>query len=234
MISLPGRRAASKISSKTGIDYVVRTTQSGISSGVEHVSSGVKSSVQSFRQSARRSSITSQFSGRSSDNKSGTDSSGQKRESAPVRQSSIRSLLSEGAILEESEEEADDSSHQQDRKEWRFDSEEVFDRNEEDLIGYGIENDEAEAEAKTTIQETALPAEYPDQDIDVSGPSTGKKITDDLAEVRDKMHELTWHLFDDRTYVIKHPKAVFFNELKKGRIKSQDPSKEMDKYLHVS
>jgi hypothetical protein len=63
---------------------------------------------------------------------------------------------------------------------------------------------------------------------------TGKKITDDLAEVRDKMHELTWHLFDDHTYVMRHPNAVFFNDLKKGRIKSQDPSKEMDKYLHVS
>jgi hypothetical protein len=147
----------------------VRTTQSGISSGVEHVSSGVKSSVKSIRHSARRSSINTQVSMRSFDNKSGTDSSGQKRESAPGKQHSGRSF-SEGAIPEESDDEADERLYQRDGS-GRFDSEEVFEGNEEVGLENGIENEHtAECEGTEAFQSTT----YADQDIDVTGPSSGR------------------------------------------------------------
>jgi len=77
---------------------------------------------------------------------------------------------------------------------------------------------------------------FPEQNIDIQGPSTGKKLTDDLAEIKDKMHELTWHLFDDHTYVIKNPNALFFGESTKPKPtkrKKADPTKKLDKYLHM-
>jgi hypothetical protein len=211
----------------------VRTTQSGISSGVEHVSSGVKSSVKTIRQTALRSGMHTQLSMRSFDNKSGTDSSGQQRESAPGKPLASRSF-SDGVIREESDDENYEASYQRDGI-GRSDSEEVFDGIEEDGLENGVNNEQtAECDGNDDSQRTtSRTTEYADQDIDFVGVSSGKKITDDLAEVRDKMHELTWHLFDDHTYVMKNPNAVFFNDLKKGRSKSQDPSKEFDKYLHL-
>lgn len=75
---------------------------------------------------------------------------------------------------------------------------------------------------------------FPEQNIDIQGPSNGKKLTDDLAEIKDKMHELTWHLFDDQTYVIKNPNALFFGEsTKPSKRKKSDPTKKLDKYLHM-
>ena len=74
----------------------------------------------------------------------------------------------------------------------------------------------------------------PEQNIDIQGPSTGKKLTDDLAEIKDKMHELTWHLFDDHTYVVKNPDALFFGESgKPAKRKKSDTSKKLNKYLHM-
>jgi hypothetical protein len=77
---------------------------------------------------------------------------------------------------------------------------------------------------------------YPEQNIDIQGPNNGKKLTDDLAEIKDKMHELTWHLFDDHTYVIKDPNAVFFGDAKnlEKRRKKRDPAKQLNKYLHMA
>lgn len=200
----------------------MRTTQSGISSGVGHVSSGVKSGVKSIRQSARRNSTSSI---RSFDNRSGTDSSAQLREAAPDRQHSQRALFRDGGIIEENEL---DEDIEVDRNEDSFE----YDPESQGIGSEGLDKLAIE-EMETSQGTTSQSKEYPDQDIDVTGPSTGKKITDDLAEVRDKMHELTWHLFDDHTYVMKNPKAVFFNELKRGKSKSSNPKKDMDKYLHV-
>lgn len=76
-------------------------------------------------------------------------------------------------------------------------------------------------------------SDFPDQDIDVQGPSTGKKLTDDLAEIKDKMHELSWHLFDDRAYAIKNPKALFFGERAKPEKRRKASAKQMDKFLHM-
>ena len=75
---------------------------------------------------------------------------------------------------------------------------------------------------------------FPQQDIDVEGQNNGKKLTDDLAEIKDKMHEVTWHLFDDQTYVLKHKNTVFFGEGKKSEKKrNSDIKKQLDKYLGV-
>lgn len=49
---------------------------------------------------------------------------------------------------------------------------------------------------------------FPEQNVDVEGPSTGKKITEDIAEIKEKMHEMTWNLFNDkvsRRYVFSVP-----------------------------
>lgn len=77
---------------------------------------------------------------------------------------------------------------------------------------------------------------YPEQNIDIEGPSSGKKLTDEFLDIKDKMHELTWHLFDDKTYVMKNPNSKFFGQGKKPdkrRKKPVDVSLKLDKLLHV-
>jgi X-X-X-Leu-X-X-Gly heptad repeat protein len=76
---------------------------------------------------------------------------------------------------------------------------------------------------------------YPEQNIDIDGPSSGKKLTDEFAEIKDKMHEVTWHLFDDKTYEMKDPESLFFGQGKKPekRRKAMDVSQKLDKLLHV-
>jgi hypothetical protein len=46
--------------------------------------------------------------------------------------------------------------------------------------------------------ETAQLLRFPQQNVDVVGPSTGKKITEDLSEIKEKVHEMTWNLFNDK------------------------------------
>jgi hypothetical protein len=73
---------------------------------------------------------------------------------------------------------------------------------------------------------------FPQQDIDVEGPQSSKKLTDDLAEVKDKMHELTWHLFDDHPYVVKNSNTLFFGDAKKNeKRRKADVKKELDRFL---
>lgn len=76
---------------------------------------------------------------------------------------------------------------------------------------------------------------WPEQNIDIEGPSTGKKITDDLADIKDKMHELTWHLFDDHIYCIRDEEDIcYFGEAKKSdRKKKKELSSRLDKLLEV-
>jgi hypothetical protein len=50
--------------------------------------------------------------------------------------------------------------------------------------------------------ETAQLLRFPQQNVDVAGPSTGKKITEDLSEIKEKVHEMTWNLFNDK---VRHP-----------------------------
>jgi hypothetical protein len=73
---------------------------------------------------------------------------------------------------------------------------------------------------------------FPEQDIDVDGPKSAKTLTDDLAEVKDKMHELTWHLFDDHPYIVKNTNTVFFGDSKKSeKRRKPDVNKELDRFL---
>ena len=76
-------------------------------------------------------------------------------------------------------------------------------------------------------------APWPEQNIDVEGPSTGKKLTEDLDDIKDKMHELLWHQFDDHAYVVKNPNAVYFGEGKRPEKRRKDVKKQLNKLLHV-
>lgn len=75
---------------------------------------------------------------------------------------------------------------------------------------------------------------FPEQNVDVEGPSTGKKLTEDLDEIKDKMHEMTWNLFNDKLYVVKNPDACYFGDAKKPeKRRKTDVSKEIDKLMRV-
>jgi len=76
---------------------------------------------------------------------------------------------------------------------------------------------------------------FPQQNVDVEGPSTGKKLTEDLDEIKDKIHEMTWNLFNDRLYVVRHPDACYFGQAKKSekRRKATGASKDLDKLMRV-
>eukprot|EP00542_Grammatophora_oceanica_P012079 CAMPEP_0194028418 /NCGR_PEP_ID=MMETSP0009_2-20130614/2385_1 /TAXON_ID=210454 /ORGANISM="Grammatophora oceanica, Strain CCMP 410" /LENGTH=1176 /DNA_ID=CAMNT_0038667807 /DNA_START=154 /DNA_END=3684 /DNA_ORIENTATION=+ len=74
----------------------------------------------------------------------------------------------------------------------------------------------------------------PQQDLDAKPDpnSVETKITEDLAEIKDKMHELTLRLFDDRTHVVKHPDAQYFGASRKSK-KNKDAFDELEKNLEV-
>ncbi|GAX28630.1 hypothetical protein FisN_1Hh579 [Fistulifera solaris] len=75
---------------------------------------------------------------------------------------------------------------------------------------------------------------WPEQNIDVEGPSTGKKLTDDLLDIKDKVHELTWHCFDDQPYFIPRRDTLYFGDSKKPERKRKDAKKKLDKLLNVA
>jgi hypothetical protein len=50
----------------------------------------------------------------------------------------------------------------------------------------------------------------PDQDIDAKEISDGKKISEELDEFRDNIHNLTFNLFHDKTYIMEQNDAVYF------------------------
>ena len=72
----------------------------------------------------------------------------------------------------------------------------------------------------------------PDQDIDHVYDSGGKKVTEDLEDMRENLHRLTWHLFNYKTHVIKHPDAAYFGHDKKAT-KRKDLKRDMDKLLSL-
>lgn len=228
--AVAGRKAASKVSktatalsSKTGLDYVVRPLQSGISSGVGHVSSSVgHMSTVAGTMTSHVMNIQSGMRRRNSMNKD--------------------SLVIPSDIARYGQFEAHDADHME-----NFLSGtdlESTDSYAVPLSGGLKEHgspycvlDEIEHGSSPRQGEKLDPAlVYPEQNIDIQGPSNGKKLTDDLAEIKDKMHELTWHLFDDHTYVIKNPDAVFFGDAKnvEKRRKKPDPAKQLNKYLHTA
>ena len=76
---------------------------------------------------------------------------------------------------------------------------------------------------------------WPEQNVDIEGPSTGRKLTDDLQEIKDRVHDLTWHLFDDKIYVVKNSEALFFGQAKKPqkRRSNRAVDKDMEKLMKV-
>ena len=75
---------------------------------------------------------------------------------------------------------------------------------------------------------------WPDQDLEQNGPSTDKKLTDDLNESKDKMHELTWHLFDDKVYKLDSDgRGLYFGDAKKPEKRRKNLPKHLNKLLEV-
>jgi hypothetical protein len=76
---------------------------------------------------------------------------------------------------------------------------------------------------------------WPEQNVDIEGPSTGRKLTDDLQEIKDRVHDLTWHLFDDKIFVIKNPDALYFGQAKKPekRRRKRNVDKDIEKLMQV-
>lgn len=72
----------------------------------------------------------------------------------------------------------------------------------------------------------------PDQNIDFVVDNGGKKLTDDLIEIRENMHRLTWNLFNDKTHVIKDQDATFFGADKKST-KKKDVDQQLQRLLDV-
>ena len=75
----------------------------------------------------------------------------------------------------------------------------------------------------------------PEQDIDRQGPSTGTKLTDDMAEIKEQMHKFTCHLFNDKTHVIKQANAVYFGSTTKHGAKKRkhDVDTDLQRLLQV-
>jgi hypothetical protein len=76
-------------------------------------------------------------------------------------------------------------------------------------------------------------ASYPEQNVDVEvGSSSGRKVTDDLLESKEKMHELTWHLFNDKVHTIPFSDSVYFGQAKiSAKRRKNDIAKEVEKLM---
>jgi hypothetical protein len=176
-----GRKAASKVtktatalSSKTGLDYVVRPIQSGISSGVGHVSSSV----------GHMSSVA------------GTMTHHVMAMPSGIRRRS--GLMPNSLVIQASGGNRDSFDDSYDDGDFVSSDESVGMCNagnerqkarESDNAGQDDEemNHHASHSYHSLIDPNSV---YPEQDIDVQGPSTGKKIPDDLAEIKDKIQML--------------------------------------------
>jgi len=273
-------KTATALSSKTGLDYVVKPIHYGISSGVSHVSSGVGhvSSVagsmaghvmhradgdgshrlddrqeiatrQRRRGSMEMHSDLSRISGEPDRprivHRASTEPERQQRPGS-IGMRPVRSDLSRFYGEPDIQQRRRSNELRSDFYRYTIDDEfapangfdqqgygSFYDEDDEDDDGFGLLDLELDQDAAAA--EDIDPAlTFPEQNIDIQGPSTGKKLTDDLAEIKDKMHELTWHLFDDHTYVLKHPNALFFGESSKPTKRQKpDPTKKLDKYLHM-
>ena len=94
-------------------------------------------------------------------------------------------------------------------------------------------NDGSEVARTVTSNSQSSKMSAPQQDIDRSGTKNDKSLIDDLAETKFKMHELTFHLFNDQSYAIKSKDAIYFGQARKGTPKkgNQDVAQQLDKLL---
>jgi hypothetical protein len=79
---------------------------------------------------------------------------------------------------------------------------------------------------------SALDVSSPDQDIDYVYDNGGKKVTEDLEDMKENMHKFTWHFFNYKTHEIKNPDALFFGQSKKPA-KRKDTKREIEKLLEL-
>lgn len=110
--------------------------------------------------------------------------------------------------------------------------EETFDTLEQVYSGGGTTFDEDVDEAAAYA---ALPLRLriPQQDMDKAGDAgNDKSIVEDLAEVKMKLHDLTLQQFNDQSYTIKDPDAVYFGQAQSRKRKTdEDVQKQLDKLL---
>ena len=68
------------------------------------------------------------------------------------------------------------------------------------------------------------------QDIDATYEGESTKLTDDLAEVKEKLHELTCHFFNDRTHLRPNETSLPFG---KPTSRKKTAEKELEKLLNI-
>lgn len=73
----------------------------------------------------------------------------------------------------------------------------------------------------------------PEQDIDLNGPSSGNKLSDDMAEIKEQMHKFTCHLFNDKTHCIKQSNAVYFGAITKQGKRKNNVDHDLQRLLQI-
>jgi hypothetical protein len=73
----------------------------------------------------------------------------------------------------------------------------------------------------------------PEQNSDVKGQKNNKKLSDELDEIRNTIHKMTFHLFNDRTHVVRRRDACYFGQAKKDKRRRGHVNKELDRLLNV-
>ena len=91
-----------------------------------------------------------------------------------------------------------------------------------------------------TDREVAPIVTVPDQDIDYEDNTSNekkknrKRLTEDLGEVKERMHELTLHKFNSRAYVVKDSNSRYFQyQQKSAKRRKLGLSNNLDKLLNV-
>ncbi len=81
--------------------------------------------------------------------------------------------------------------------------------------------------------EVDIPARllFPDQNADAKGPTRKKKLGNELAELRENLHKVTLHLFNDRTHRIRRKDACYFGSAHGGRTAHLDH--DLERLLNI-
>jgi C2 domain len=99
--------------------------------------------------------------------------------------------------------------------------------------------DEDDMPASLRDQKTEIASELaphliiPEQDIDLNGPSSGTKLSDDMAEIKEQMHKFTCHLFNDKTHCIKQSNAVYFGAVTKQGKRRKNVDHDLQRLLQI-
>jgi len=115
-----------------------------------------------------------------------------------------------------------------------------YDDDEEDVLSLEDVDDDYNSLIDEPPGNTIAGLTVPDQDIDYDANAgsdkkkSRKRLTDDLNEVKEKMHELTLHKFNDRTYVVKNSNSRYFgHHNRSAKRRKLGVSQNLDKLLNV-